>query len=278
MRARKFFSARISFLCVVYFLLVVLNKSASILKNLGIIKYGKDKNCKKLLFLALAGVVSSLKELVIFPVEIKYLSKCAMCMHRRIEAEVWKGGAESDVSALLAERDACSSIAEERARYLKKYTEQFVRICAILVSLSQTNCTVLAATSVFCLLDLYLKRRIQKLEEHTEKTLAKYCALQEHACSTVAGLNEKSKEIEDLQTEKYKEERRHAHKGYRLCESKLVRLYLSASALTVLGTAIFHAYTALCIVFLYEDKKALALFIVIHKKIEKLSKYFKKII
>lgn len=274
---RKFFSVRKSLILFLYVIFVLSCKTTSFLKNLALIKHFHSEKIIRFILFAGVSAICALKDIVIFPVEKEYISRQTLRVHKKIENALSRGTTENEIVELLAEKDIITEISDKRIRYAKKYLEYVVKSLIISVLLFKISYEVLFITGLFIGGDIFIKRKVQKIEEEKEKRFIAYSSEEDRIYSRVSALNiyyrdtgrkclnrRKAVEIDNIN-------------NYYSYSRDITLISVRISVLIITGVVVFHLYAILCAVFLHWNSYDLSSFLIVYKKIEKLSVYFKKL-
>ncbi|KAI5191228.1 hypothetical protein NEMIN01_1436 [Nematocida minor] len=272
-----FFSARRSLVVFVYVLLLLLNKASGLLKNLEIIRYFKNAEQKKIMLYGLTSILSYLKDLLIIPVEMDYLSMAIYSKHHAIMRALENGGSEDEIRKLIVEKEAEIEISETRIRYSKRYSMYAVKSAVIIALLYSTGIEVFIITVLFLAVDLFIKQKKQKIEEEKQTVHLKYTVALDRVYSQIAAYNHPIESTQHAKKE-HTAALRHAHRSSTLqYKSQSTVKELQKSLFTVLETVVFCTYVVISITVLCTKDKDMEYFIIIYKKVDKLTKYFMKV-
>ncbi|KAI5133081.1 hypothetical protein NEAUS06_0532 [Nematocida ausubeli] len=273
------FTASQYFRVIIYGMLILSGKVCSALKNLAVIQHIGGKEGAKIILFSVSQMVLSLRELLILPLEKYYIKKQVTTVHNQIidvlDAEP---DAEESISKLLVEKAAKIKIAESRIKYRKKYLVYGLKSILIVYMLFQMVYYIFAATLVFLVADVCIKLRMQREEEEIAHIICEYDVKQDHMYRSLRYLERPAeqspthREKESIVTKVLAEHK----KSYQEYLIQHIQAAFIRSGWIVLGCILFQLYFAGSVHLLQISGKNTDLFIVIYKKIEKLSNGFIK--
>lgn len=269
---RDFFTVYRSLVVFFYVVLVFCNKSFSLLKNIAIVKNSsKGKYSSKLFVYTAASLVSCIKSIIIVPVEIDFIKERIFTVHDSLMDLLAQGGSRKEAGDLLAEKEKEKELSELRIRYAKKYLLYISRSIAIMVLISSISYKVLIVTVLFLAGDLFVKKRIQRIEETGQTVHLNHIVEQDRIYSQIS-LEKRSCE-ENNSTDKLRKDHRKSALLYR---NRCIYTEAQRSFYTIIGLILFYLYAGVAVAILYKDGPGLTQFIAVFKKIEKLTNYFLK--
>lgn len=257
-----------------YGILLLCNKTTSLLKNIELYRdSANNKYTIKLLLYSALSMLSGIKGVLLVPVEVDYITECILAVHSRIE-EAYKTGTRAEAGILLAEKERVLAVSELRIHYSKKYLLYLVRSVVVLCLIYLIGCKVLLLiTGVFIGVDLLIKRRVQQIEETKQRIHLAYTVEQDRLYREIA----ETRITRITRTERTKLENMHRVSVVEYSRM-MVWMDLYRALYNILGLTVFYGYAGVAVTVLYRNRQDVTGFIVIYKKIEKLTKYFMKIL
>ncbi|EIJ88289.1 hypothetical protein NEPAR06_1077 [Nematocida parisii] len=264
------FSFLQSILIVLYGLLILAGKACSALKNLAALEYHMGKEGRKIVIFAVSQMLSSFKELLPLSAERAYVESRVYSVHAKLKSALDKKE-HKNVATLLVEKETEAQIANARVKYAKKYLMYILKSAVIIVLLSKMTYLIFIFTIIFLMLEICIKRQIQKTEEKRERIFSLYCVEQDriyrsldrmYACVERADNDRKQTliSVNTVYSQMYKE-----YSLNYFCVSIEISMWI------IIGSCLFQIYSLVCLLVLSKTQKNLAFFVIIYKKIEKLS-------